>query len=137
MSKSIKLSPKYGLNPCIPVCFYCGKEKNEIACLGKIGKKDEDIEAPHSAVLDYEPCDECMKVMKNNLLVIGVKKKENDREVPIKANLIPTGSYCVITPDAAKRIFNLDDKTIEYGRILVDDVIVKNLISAQDGNSNE
>lgn len=30
----IKLSPKYGVNPTIPVCFWCGKEKNEIALMG-------------------------------------------------------------------------------------------------------
>ena len=32
MSKDdIKLSPKHGLNPTMPVCFWCGKEKNEVA----------------------------------------------------------------------------------------------------------
>ena len=59
MSDSIKLSPKYGVNPTIPCCFFCGKEKNEIALLGKVGKRDEDIEAPMHMVIDYEPCDEC------------------------------------------------------------------------------
>ena len=27
----IKLSPKHGLNPTIPVCFWCGEERNEVA----------------------------------------------------------------------------------------------------------
>lgn len=61
MSKRIKLSEKYGVNPTIPVCFWCGESKNEIALLGRLGdaRKGEDIEAPKNMVLDYEPCDKC------------------------------------------------------------------------------
>lgn len=39
----VKISPKYGVNPTIPCCFFCGKPKNEIALLGKIGGRGEDI----------------------------------------------------------------------------------------------
>ena len=41
----IKLSPKHGLNPTIPVCFWCGEERNEVALLGHIGdgRKHEDL----------------------------------------------------------------------------------------------
>ena len=40
MSKGdIKLSKKHGLQPTIPLCPYCGKEKNEIALLGAAGDK--------------------------------------------------------------------------------------------------
>lgn len=28
-----KLSPKYGVNPTIPVCFWCGEDKNEVIIL--------------------------------------------------------------------------------------------------------
>lgn len=38
----IEISPKHGLNPTIPVCFWCGKEKNEIALLGRIREKTKD-----------------------------------------------------------------------------------------------
>lgn len=37
---SIELSPKYGVNPTIPVCFWCGKEKNEIALMGRVRKRE-------------------------------------------------------------------------------------------------
>ena len=68
MSKSIKLSEKYGVNPTIPVCFFCGIPKNEIALLGHIGdkRKGEDFEAPHCVVLDYEP----VTVVKINLVKV-------------------------------------------------------------------
>ena len=36
MSKSIRLSPAHGVNPTIPICFWCGNEKNEIALMGKL-----------------------------------------------------------------------------------------------------
>ena len=38
MSDSIKISPKHGVNPTIPRCFFCGKEKNMVALLGRIPK---------------------------------------------------------------------------------------------------
>ena len=57
----IKLSPKHGLNPTIPVCFWCGEERNEVALLGHIGdgRKLEEFEAPMHMVIDYEPCEKC------------------------------------------------------------------------------
>lgn len=58
-SKSIKISPKYGVNPTIPVCFFCGEEKQEIALLGKL---KGDVEAPHRMCLDYEPCEKCKQI---------------------------------------------------------------------------
>ena len=46
MSRSIKLSPKYGLNAALTKCFWCG-ETSGIAICGKIsGKDDHDMEAP-------------------------------------------------------------------------------------------
>ena len=56
MSKSIKISPKHGLNPSISTCFWCGKDKNEIILAGRI---KDDAEMPMHAVFDYEPCVEC------------------------------------------------------------------------------
>ena len=78
----IRLSPKYGLNPTIPVCFFCGKQKNEIALLGRISNRkrvrtawggsseqvfDSDVEAPRNMILDYEPCDECKEKFKEGV----------------------------------------------------------------------
>lgn len=72
MSNSIKLSEKYGVNPTIPVCFFCRIPKNEIALLGHIGdkRKGEDFEAPHYVVLDYEPCDCCKDKFSQGVLLL-------------------------------------------------------------------
>lgn len=51
-NKTIKFSPKHGLNPTIPVCFFCGQQKNEIAFMGRLAG---DAEAPRNLILDYEP----------------------------------------------------------------------------------
>ena len=100
MSKSVTLSPKYGVNPCIPVCFYCGEQKNEIVMLGRIGGK-ADLEAPKSAVLDYEPCEECQKKFAQGVLLIEVTDYPIVQGQPaISQKAYPTGRYSVVRPEA-------------------------------------
>lgn len=112
MSKGIKMSPKHGLNPCIPVCIFCGQEKEEIALLGKL---KDDMEAPMNAVLDYEPCDKCRDNWSKGVALLRVSKtppkKGMEPLTVVKGeNLYPTGQYLVITQNAANRIFNVDAK---------------------------
>lgn len=151
MSKGIKLSPKHGVNPTIPTCFFCGKGKNEIALLGKIGGKDEDIEAPMNMVLDYAPCDECKALIGDNVLVMGVQSQDTDelrKRLPIQEGLVPYGNWTVMIPEAVQRIFELDDSTfnnvMKHHRLLVDYRILLNLqkqyeelYGKQEGNKNE
>ena len=121
MSKGIKISPKHGLNPCIPVCIFCGKQKNEIAALGML---KGDAEAPMSAVINYDPCDECLANWEMGVALIRVSRKPPQEGMPpIQVSgsdrLYPTAQYTVITPDAAKRIFGIESEN--GGRILVED----------------
>lgn len=97
--KNIKISPKYGVNPCIPVCFFCGEEKNEVALLGRIGKGTEDIEAPRHALLDYEPCEECLKKMATGITLVEVSNTPSDNQPPIIENAYPTGNWWVVDED--------------------------------------
>ena len=71
MSKNIRLSKKYGVNPTIPVCFWCGKEKNEIVLLGKLLN---DIEAPRNMWIpgDYEHCESCKELWNKGIKIIEV-----------------------------------------------------------------
>jgi hypothetical protein len=132
MSKGIKLSSKYGVNPCIPVCFFCGKEKNELLLLGKIGKRGEDIEAPKEAVFDYEPCEACKKLIGDNVLVIGAEPQTDMNILPIQKGLTPTGSWCVMTEEAVGRVFQLNDddkKAVSlHKKLLVDGKILEMII---------
>ena len=112
MSKSIKVSPKHGLNPCMPVCFFCGETKNEIALLGRIGGK-EDLEAPMKAILDYEPCEECKKKFAEGVLLVEVTDYPNMEGQPMIAkNAYPTGRYSVVRPEALKGDFKAGSKAL-------------------------
>ena len=108
MSESITISHKHGVNPTIPICFFCGKEKNEIALLGKL---KDDVEAPRNILLDYEPCEECKKKMSIGVTLIGTTPNNTEELPPIGKDgddniLYPTGEWVVITKDASKRYFN-------------------------------
>ena len=108
----IKLSPKYGVNPTIPVCFWCGKQKNEIALMGRMGntKKGEDLEAPKSIVLDYEPCENCKKHMALGTTVMEATPEPNRvTDIEIQKGVYPTGRWVVIDSAAAKRVFNVSE----------------------------
>lgn len=104
----IKLSPKYGVNPTIPVCFWCGQPKNEIALLGRIGdgRKGEDFEAPKNMVLDYEPCDKCRDEMGEGFTCIEVNTFPNQEgQLPMQEGIYPTGRWLVIKKESAKSVF--------------------------------
>lgn len=102
MSNEVKLSPKHGVNSTIPICFWCGKEKNEVALLGQINK--EDSEAPRRVIMDYEPCEQCKELFSMGIHIIGVSTEPivetmfpivNDDNI----KLYPTGSMFVSTEE--------------------------------------
>lgn len=106
MGNSIKISPKYGVNPTIPICFFCREEKNEIALLGKIGGRGKDLEAPHKMILDYEPCEECKKKMATGITLIEVTTTPNtDNQPEIAQNAYPTGNWLVVKEDYIRNNF--------------------------------
>lgn len=113
MSNGIKLSPKHGVNPCIPVCFFCGEDKNEVALLGKIGGRGEDLEAPRRAILDYVPCEECQKKFAQGVLLIEVTTYPNTTGQPaIAEGAYPTGRHAVVKPEALKGDFKAGSKAL-------------------------
>jgi len=101
----IKLSKKHGVNPSMSICFFCGKEKNEIVLPGKL---KGDAEAPRKAVWNYEPCDECKKYMSEGVMVCVVKDGSSPK------NPYRTGRSIVIRDEDAKNIFNVDPKTTRF-----------------------
>ncbi len=94
---NIRLHPKYGLNPTIPVCIICEKETGEIALLGASYKG----EAPKNMVVGIIPCDECKeKYLKNGVMLVEAEKKYGNKMPDI------TGKYVVIKNSAFVRLFN-------------------------------
>lgn len=97
--KSIRVSPKHGLNPTIPQCFFCGELKNEIALLGKL---KGDVEAPKSICFDMEPCDKCKEYMGKGIILISVDPEKS----PDPNNPYRTGGWIVVKDDYITRVFN-------------------------------
>lgn len=141
MSKGIEISPKHGLNPTIPVCFWCGKEKNEIALLGRIRekttnrfganvtKRDSDIEAPRRMVLDYEPCDECKKWWDSGVAVLEVQQTPIQPNQPeIQKGLYPTGRFVVVTVEGAYRVFPQHAFWSKGQKVLVDVAVFSHFV---------
>ena len=90
---SIRLSPKHGLNPAIPVCFFCGEDKNEIILAGRLSK---DAEAPRKAVWDKQPCDKCKSYMKQGIILIEVSDTDQDYRM---------GGFAVVKENAIRELF--------------------------------
>ena len=80
MTRSIRLHSKYGVNPTIPQCFWCGQDKNEVALLGAAYKG----EAPMHMVLDHEPCETCKQKFAQGILFFEVDDEPTGRWVVIK-----------------------------------------------------
>lgn len=149
MGNNILISKKHGVNPTIPVCFFCGKEKNEIVLLGKLtNKKGEEVKAPRNLVMDYEPCENCRKNMALGVTLIGVQ------EEPIKVNnqvikpiykegdkdLYPTGNWLVITKDASKRYFGdtfTEEELENKDKIFVDQSFINILVKQMEEIEND
>ena len=91
MSGSIRIG-KHGLNPTMGICFWCGKETNEIGLLGANGGK----EAPRHSVLSYEPCDECKGNWKKGTPVLEASDTPISEKQPEFRGGYPTGRFLVL-----------------------------------------
>ena len=144
MSKGIEISPKHGVNATIPVCFFCGKDKNMIAMLGRVRERDphtgravpgSDLEVPMKMVLDYEPCEECASKFKQGVLMIGVTKHAPDSRPAINGHY-PTGGHCVMKAEAFNRVFN-DGEEIQHDgdSVLIDQSVLEDLMKQATTNN--
>lgn len=125
----IRLSEKHGVNPTIPVCFWCGNEKNEIALLGKL---PNDAEAPMHAVLDFEPCEECRKKFDSGVTLFEVTDRPiMEGQPPINRNLYLSGRYVVVKPEIIRVIINnpeFAEEIIKVKKGLIDREVFEQLI---------
>lgn len=98
--KKLRVSDKHGFNPCLNVCFFCGKDK-ELLLFGKL---KGDAKAPKRAMANYIPCDECKKKMANGRAVIEVTLTDTG-SMPIIDGAWPTGRWCIISKESAAKLF--------------------------------
>jgi len=101
---NIRLSPKYGLNPSMSMCFLCGGEKNEIILPGLL---KDDREAPKQAIWNKEPCEKCKSILDVGVMFIEVRDDESGNE-PFR-----TGKIVGIREEAVFRMvpgYNLKER---------------------------
>lgn len=111
MSNNIRLSKKYGVNPSLGICFWCGENNGEIILFGKIGKGRDDQEAPKRALTGYEPCFECRKKWELGVAVLEASEEPVYKNQPeIQNGIYPTGRWSVVKEEAAERIFQIDSE---------------------------
>jgi len=98
----IKLSPKFGVNPSIERCFYCGADKGLIL----FGRLRGDVEAPKAAAFNYEPCNDCAQYMQQGVILISVTDAStNDQDA------CRTGGWVVVTDAFIRRVVPPDMQT--------------------------
>lgn len=96
---ALRLHPKQGLNASLDTCFWCGEPKG-VALLGYTGNKA----APRKVVTSFEPCDDCAAGMAKGITCIEVVHARHD-EPQLSPGFRPTGSWSVVTEEAALRVF--------------------------------
>jgi len=106
----IRLSEKFGANPMMVTCTWCGKETNEIALLGLIGKKTakaigaryhthDGYEAPRSGPISDQPCESCEAGMAQGITFIEVTSEPRFRGDAVDR----TGRWWVLKEEAVRR----------------------------------
>ena len=101
----IPVSLKHGLNPTVVRCFWCGEDTNTIALLGKL---PNDEQAPRSAVVDYQPCDDCRSKMESGICIAeATDTPVRDDFPPIQKrggiSLYPTGRWAVLNREVLEK----------------------------------
>jgi hypothetical protein len=102
---SIRLDPKYGVNPMMALCFYC-QEPGDIILFGQLNPKQREAlgsmsgEAPRQMCISREPCAKCKEYMGQGIILISVdKNKSTDKTNPYR-----TGGWVVLKQEAVERI---------------------------------
>mgnify|MGYP003460433505 CR=1 FL=1 len=123
MTSSIRLHPKFGLNPTIPLCYWCGKGKNEVALLGAAYKG----EAPRNLVIDMEPCTDCADKWAQGIVLFEATPGSEGPEY--------TGRWAVIREEAVSRMFKPQetvDLVLLKRKALMDPETFQKLFVAQE-----
>lgn len=94
MSNSILLHKKYGVNPTLTTCFYCGEETGEIALLGA----GYNSEAPRHMCISVEPCPKCKEKYKDYVLLVEMNEDAGGKHQPT-GRWLAIKKECVIVPN--------------------------------------
>ena len=118
---SLRLHKKHGVNPTIPICFFCEQPKGDVVLLGASYKG----KAPMHMLFDYDPCETCQDKFEQGILFIEVGEKPwTEGQIPLYKNgPYPSGRHWVLKRDAFSDMFpDSDTKTtiMQQGKALID-----------------
>lgn len=136
----IPLSDKYGVNPTIPLCFFCGEPRNEVALLGRL---PGDAQAPQHCLIDYHACESCKERFEGGVLFVEcAEAPQADRQPPFPSAegwVYPTGRWCVISPEAVAILLTGDvvSEVIARGKTAVSINGYEKLVSILDDLEND
>lgn len=118
MNKSIRLHPKYGLNPTMTTCYYCN-EPSKIILVGsgvakfkEAGLASSDGEMNHNiGMVNTHPCPKCEGYMKQGIIMISVRDDQiEELESANREHRTPdpyrTGGWCVISEEYIRKVVN-------------------------------
>lgn len=81
----------------IPVCYFCGREKNEIILNTRLTPSEaKKVKEAHGKVVNMEPCDECKKMMEQGVMLIQCGDNNQDYR---------TGTFVVVKDEAIPQMF--------------------------------
>lgn len=104
MVNGIRVSEKFGINPTLCVCFWCGGKTGDLALLGRL---KGDVEAPRNTVINYEPCKDCKEKMESGIALLEVESVAESGNPPIGKGCDHsfTGRFFVVSENLAKQLF--------------------------------
>ena len=108
MSKGIRISKKYGVNPSLIQCNCCGKEYSIVMFGTSYKENGKTAQAPR-VIRDGSICDDCQKVIDDGgIFFIEVKDGESG------TNPYRTGRISAVKREAIQKIFKKEVSPINY-----------------------
>lgn len=116
----MRLSAKHGLNPSMPVCFWCGEPTGEVVWFGASYPKG--AEAPMHVVMNYNPCPKCVADFAKGIVLMAASHTPIGNRPAIQDGVWPTGAVVVVTEEAVRHIFKGDaaDDVLKHRRAYLD-----------------
>lgn len=111
--KALNLHPKFGVNPTIDTCFWCGNSKGVALMGNNYRPHDKPEEAPQQLVLDYNECPNCATEWARGTAIIEVSPQPlHNGQGAIShqgdVQYYPTGRVCIVTSSWAIEALDTD-----------------------------
>jgi hypothetical protein len=114
----ITLHPKFGVNPTLGICIFCGEDDGTIGLLGA----NRGREAPRRSVISTTPCAKCKALMAQGITLLEAQHHKGDCTLELRPGVHFTGRWIVMKSEAVERIFHEDarDQMLRHGKAFLE-----------------